>query len=100
MDSPPKGVSKGVGRRRLVQRESLLAQLDRLEGEPRQAPKFARVWTPGTQLKVDFYTSREAARLAGMTPRERAQRGSPGRLESQQRLSQDGRAKPRHEVLC
>ncbi|ODT71179.1 hypothetical protein ABS71_08185 [bacterium SCN 62-11] len=63
-----KVVSKGVGRRRLVQRESVLAQAARLDGEPRQAPEFAQLWRPGTKLTLDSYTSREAARLSGMTP--------------------------------
>lgn len=34
---------------------------------PREAPEFARLWTPGTPLTLDFYTSAEAARLSGMT---------------------------------
>lgn len=62
-----KVVSKGVGRRRLVHRQSVLEQSDRLDGVPREAPEFARLWTPGTPLTLDFYTSAEAAQLSGMT---------------------------------
>lgn len=61
-------LSKGVGRRRLVQRASVLAQADRLAARPRKAAEFAQVWSPGTELTLDFYTSREAARLSGMSP--------------------------------